>query len=228
MPLHRSEPVAVGADNLALGHLGQDLHPRTTIGNQGGDARDFLAADVIPVEAASPSCPTTVHAGSTQLDRIVDVLTFESPPPGRRQVVPRSPLAHPLRSRTLSMASSTSWNALGQFSPNALCRCAQLDHSRNVPNLSFTVEVVRIDRVDAVVATVDAASPLPVVHNVLQPPAGALQIDRADPLAPLSSPDTAARPIVWIGPASLVPGCGLPPFLGCLTLCRLSFTADRR
>jgi hypothetical protein len=79
--LGASNAVTVGADDVALRHLGFDLAPGSPVGNERRDAAEFDPLYVVPIEAARPPSPATVGAASAEFDDVVSVLEVKPPPP---------------------------------------------------------------------------------------------------------------------------------------------------
>lgn len=73
--------MAVGAHDLALLHLLDDLMPLSSICAECCHARDFGSAKVVPVQAPAPLAPATVATAAHEFDRVIVVLMLEPTPP---------------------------------------------------------------------------------------------------------------------------------------------------
>ena len=82
-----ANPVAVGADQIALCHLVLNLVPCPAVRDEVRDAGYLEIPHMVPVETASPLTPAAIIATTPELDGIVPVLELKAPTPGRRQPI---------------------------------------------------------------------------------------------------------------------------------------------
>jgi hypothetical protein len=69
--------MAVGANHVALRHLRIDLSEGSSVGDHRRDAARLGAANMVSVESARSSVPTTVSATVCDLDHVIQILQPE-------------------------------------------------------------------------------------------------------------------------------------------------------